>query len=104
MKRLSGEGGEALSQAIRERFKAALVDEFQDTDPVQYSIFQKIYGGNKMPVFFVGDPKQAIYGFRGADVFTYIDCMRRPRLTNSPLEKTGGPQRNWFAPLTRSSS
>jgi exodeoxyribonuclease V beta subunit len=71
---LSGEGGEALSQAIRERFKAALVDEFQDTDPVQYSIFQKIYGGKKMPVFFVGDPKQAIYGFRGADVFTYIDA------------------------------
>ena len=61
-----------LSGAIRERFKAALVDEFQDTDPVQYSIFQKIYGGKKMPVFFVGDPKQAIYGFRGADVFTYI--------------------------------
>ena len=69
---LSREGGEALSQAIRERFKAALVDEFQDTDPVQYSIYQKIYGGKKMPVFFVGDPKQAIYGFRGADVFTYI--------------------------------
>jgi exodeoxyribonuclease V beta subunit len=69
---LSGEGGEVLACAIRERFKAALVDEFQDTDPIQYSIFQKIYGGRKMPVFFVGDPKQAIYGFRGADVFTYI--------------------------------
>jgi exodeoxyribonuclease V beta subunit len=69
---LSGEGGEALARAIRSRFKAALVDEFQDTDPVQYSIFRKIYGGQNSPVFFVGDPKQAIYGFRGADVFTYI--------------------------------
>jgi exodeoxyribonuclease V beta subunit len=68
---LSGENGEALAGVIRERFKAALVDEFQDTDPVQYSIFQKIYG-RKRPVYFVGDPKQAIYGFRGADVFTYI--------------------------------
>jgi exodeoxyribonuclease V beta subunit len=68
---LSGERGEALAGAIRERFKAALVDEFQDTDPIQYSIFQKIYG-REMPVYFVGDPKQAIYGFRGADVFTYI--------------------------------
>jgi exodeoxyribonuclease V beta subunit len=68
---LGGEGGEALAVAIRERFKAALVDEFQDTDPVQYSIFQKIYGRER-PVYFVGDPKQAIYGFRGADVFTYI--------------------------------
>ena len=69
---LNGEGGDALARVIRARFKAALVDEFQDTDPVQYAIFQKIYGGQKSPVFFVGDPKQAIYGFRGADVFTYI--------------------------------
>jgi exodeoxyribonuclease V beta subunit len=68
---LDGEGGETLAVAIRERFKAVLVDEFQDTDPVQYSIFQKIYGRNRA-VYFVGDPKQAIYGFRGADVFTYI--------------------------------
>ena len=73
---LSGEGGEALCRTIRERFKAALVDEFQDTDPVQYSIFQKIYDGKKMPVFFVGDPKQSIYGFRGADVFTYVDAAQ----------------------------
>ena len=71
---LSGTSGEVLSRVIRERFKAALVDEFQDTDPIQYSIFSKIYGGKKMPVFFVGDPKQAIYGFRGADVFTYISA------------------------------
>ena len=69
---LSGDSGSALAGAIRQRFKAALIDEFQDTDPVQYSIFQKIYGGREMPVFFIGDPKQAIYGFRGADVFTYV--------------------------------
>ena len=73
---LSGEGGEVLCRTIRERFKAALVDEFQDTDPVQYSVFQKIYDGKKMPVFFVGDPKQSIYGFRGADVFTYVDAAQ----------------------------
>jgi exodeoxyribonuclease V beta subunit len=71
---LTGDSGEVLARAIRDRFKAALVDEFQDTDPVQYSIFQKIYGGKGMRVFFVGDPKQAIYGFRGADVFTYIQA------------------------------
>ena len=45
---LSGESGEVLARAIRGRFKAALVDEFQDTDPVQYAIFQKIYGGQKL--------------------------------------------------------
>ena len=85
---LSGEGGEVLACAIRERFKAALVDEFQDTDPIQYSIFQKIYGGRKMPVFFVGDPKQAIYGFRGADVFTYIAAA-----ASAPNQFTLG--KNW---------
>ena len=85
---LSGEGGETFARAIRGCFKAALVDEFQDTDPVQYSIFQKIYGGQKSPVFFVGDPKQAIYGFRGADVFTYIAAA-----TAAPNRFTLG--KNW---------
>jgi len=85
---LSGEGGEALARAIRARFKAALVDEFQDTDPIQYSIFRKIYGGQKSPVFFVGDPKQAIYGFRGADVFTYIGAAE-----SAPNQFTLG--KNW---------
>jgi exodeoxyribonuclease V beta subunit len=84
---LSGEGGEALAGAIRERFKAALVDEFQDTDPVQYAIFQKIYG-RKRTVYFVGDPKQAIYGFRGADVFTYISAA-----ATAPNQFTLG--KNW---------
>jgi hypothetical protein len=49
-----------------------LIDEFQDTDPVQYSIFSRIYDGSSAPVAFIGDPKQAIYAFRGADVFTYM--------------------------------
>src|SRR5438874_4512750 len=57
---------------MRERFSVALIDEFQDTDPVQYSIFSQIYLDSDAPVFLIGDPKQAIYGFRGADVFTYL--------------------------------
>jgi exodeoxyribonuclease V beta subunit len=61
---------------LRERFAVALVDEFQDTDPVQYSIFSQIYGGSDSSVFFIGDPKQAIYGFRGADVFTYLKAAK----------------------------
>ncbi len=64
--------GERLAGIIRERFKAALIDEFQDTDPTQYAIFQTIYGGSGQPVFLVGDPKQAIYSFRGADIFAYL--------------------------------
>ncbi|MBW1978593.1 MAG: exodeoxyribonuclease V subunit beta [Deltaproteobacteria bacterium] len=73
MKRaLEGKGGESLSKAIRSKFKAALVDEFQDTDPVQYFIFKKVFSRKGSILFFIGDPKQAIYSFRGADIFTYM--------------------------------
>ena len=73
---LRGEKGKELRKTLRERFTVALVDEFQDTDPVQYSIFSQIYGGSDRSVFFIGDPKQAIYGFRGADVFTYLEAAK----------------------------
>jgi exodeoxyribonuclease V beta subunit len=73
---LRGERGNQLRKSLRERFTVALVDEFQDTDPVQYSIFSQIYGGSDRSVFFIGDPKQAIYGFRGADVFTYLEAAK----------------------------
>ncbi|MEW6365736.1 MAG: UvrD-helicase domain-containing protein [Acidobacteriota bacterium] len=69
---LDGPAAPDLIAALRSRYPAALVDEFQDTDPVQYRIFERIYGGSGCPVFLVGDPKQAIYGFRGADVFSYL--------------------------------
>lgn len=68
--------GRALAAQIRERFRAALIDEFQDTDPVQYAIFREVYEGSGQPLFLIGDPKQAIYAFRGADVFTYVDAKR----------------------------
>ena len=74
---LCGAEGDALAQILRRRFRAALIDEFQDTDPVQYEIFNRIYQHSGQPVFFVGDPKQAIYRFRGADVFTYLGARRR---------------------------
>lgn len=75
--------GEPLANAIRERFKAALIDEFQDTDPTQYAIFQTIYGGGGQPVFLVGDPKQAIYSFRGADIFAYLQARRNAAQTHT---------------------
>ncbi len=64
--------GAALVDTLRHRYAAALIDEFQDTDPVQYDIFRRIYAGANHPVFLVGDPKQAIYSFRGADIFAYL--------------------------------
>ena len=68
--------GETLAAVLRERYRAALIDEFQDTDPVQYRIFSHIYADSPQPLFFVGDPKQAIYGFRGADIFAYLQARR----------------------------
>ncbi|MFT4190039.1 MAG: UvrD-helicase domain-containing protein, partial [Comamonas sp.] len=84
-------GGARLAAAIRQRFPVALIDEFQDTDPLQYRIFERIYApppdltdatdGEDAPAeptptpvawLMIGDPKQAIYSFRGADIHTYL--------------------------------
>ncbi len=66
-------GGELLAQSIRIRYPVAMIDEFQDTDPQQYRIFHTLYGGQgECGLLLIGDPKQAIYAFRGADIFTYI--------------------------------
>ncbi|MCP4678150.1 MAG: exodeoxyribonuclease V subunit beta [Deltaproteobacteria bacterium] len=73
---LDGPGGRQLTEAIRARFGAAMIDEFQDTDHVQYRIFKKLYGQRKEPLFLIGDPKQSIYAFRGADIFAYLDAAR----------------------------
>ena len=69
---LEGKGGEELAKAIRAKYRAALIDEFQDTDPVQFTIFHAIFASEERILFFIGDPKQAIYSFRGADVFAYM--------------------------------
>jgi exodeoxyribonuclease V beta subunit len=69
---LRSEGGTRLAAALRARYRAALIDEFQDTDPVQYRIFRAIYQGSGLAAFLVGDPKQSIYSFRGADVYAYL--------------------------------
>jgi exodeoxyribonuclease V beta subunit len=56
---------------LRDRYKVVLVDEFQDTDPVQWEVFRRAFHGSR-PLVLIGDPKQAIYAFRGADVRTYL--------------------------------
>jgi len=62
----------ALKTAIQAKYKALFIDEFQDTDQKQYDIFNRLFEGKT--IFFIGDPKQAIYGFRGADLETYINA------------------------------
>lgn len=77
---LYGEQGETLAQSLRHQYPFAMIDEFQDTDRQQYEIFDKLYVStpkhHKLHSGFImiGDPKQAIYKFRGADIFTYLSA------------------------------
>tara|TARA_R110001599_G_scaffold67867_4_gene191389 strand:+ start:11064 stop:14831 length:3768 start_codon:yes stop_codon:yes gene_type:complete len=70
-KALNGESGDILARAATKQYQSALIDEFQDTDPLQLTIFQTLFAKTKTPLFYVGDPKQAIYSFRGADIYAY---------------------------------
>ncbi|MBI4774343.1 MAG: exodeoxyribonuclease V subunit beta [Deltaproteobacteria bacterium] len=69
---LNREGDSRLAGSLRKKYKAALIDEFQDTDPIQYAIFDSVFGTRDSILFLIGDPKQAIYSFRGADLFAYM--------------------------------
>ena len=74
---LDGRNGAQLGQNLAKRYPVALIDEFQDTDPIQFRIFSKIYDEEASPVFIIGDPKQAIYSFRSADIFAYQRAARK---------------------------
>ncbi|BCG04699.1 RecBCD enzyme subunit RecB (plasmid) [Paraburkholderia sp. PGU19] len=81
---LNGPNGEHLAEVVRKQFPVALIDEFQDTDPIQYRIFNTVYlqaddaaqTEATNALILIGDPKQAIYAFRGADIFTYLAARR----------------------------
>ena len=75
--------GGFLAWTIRRKFKAALIDEFQDTDPVQYDIFYRLFNAPEHILFLIGDPKQAIYRFRGADIFAYMKAAAQVDAGNS---------------------
>lgn len=70
--------GKRLAKSIATKYCVALIDEFQDTDPVQYQVFDRIYCNQNQDtgLLFIGDPKQAIYSFRGADIFTYLKAKQ----------------------------
>ncbi len=82
---MPGPAGRALLERLRKRFMFGIVDEFQDTDPDQWDIFRTVFveGGGPNRLIVVGDPKQAIYGFRGADLRTYLSAC-------SEIERRGG--------------
>jgi exodeoxyribonuclease V beta subunit len=85
---LGDKRGQALAEAVNDQYSAALVDEFQDTDPLQYEIFQRLFGRPSDLLVMIGDPKQAIYSFRGADIFSYLKAAESAR-THTTLT------RNW---------
>lgn len=62
-------------QRVQEKYKAVIVDEFQDTDPIQWNIFEKLFLKTHL-IYLVGDPKQSIYGFRSADIYTYMQAAK----------------------------
>ncbi|HMC39185.1 MAG TPA: UvrD-helicase domain-containing protein, partial [Acidimicrobiales bacterium] len=66
--------GPLACQRLGERYKVVLVDEFQDTDPVQWTVLRRAFVGGGTHLVLIGDPKQAVYGFRGADVHAYLDA------------------------------
>ncbi len=89
---LDGPRGKSLAATLRERYRVTLIDEFQDTDELQWKIFRQVFveGGGSNVVQVIGDPKQAIYGFRGADVHAYLGAredLTRAGATIVPLRE-----------------
>jgi exodeoxyribonuclease V beta subunit len=99
---LAGAQGKRLAESLHDTFRAALIDEFQDTDPLQYDIIRRIYEGTECPVVFVGDPKQAIYSFRGGDVFAYFGATAAiPKTRRKTLTVNYRSARDLVAAITR---
>ena len=84
---LDGKHGDELIRSMRAQYRFALIDEFQDTDELQWSFFERVFLESKGRnlVYLIGDPKQAIYGFRGADVHTYLEARDRVVEAGTPL-------------------
>ena len=75
-----------LAEKLRDRYPVAMIDEFQDTDAIQYGIFNRLYfAAEAISLTMIGDPKQAIYSFRGGDIFTYIKARQEPRVDHYSL-------------------
>ncbi len=95
--------GESAAAPVRSRFSAVLVDEFQDTDRLQYGIFRRLFA-DREDIFFamIGDPKQAIYRFRGGDIHAYLDAKRAaPKQNRHTLNRNFRSQEGLIQVLNR---
>ena len=88
---LAGEHALQLAATLKRNYPIAMIDEFQDTDPIQYSIFNRIYQVQQSSadsgIFMIGDPKQSIYSFRGADIHTYLKVRSATQGRHYTLKK-----------------
>jgi exodeoxyribonuclease V beta subunit len=73
---LHGDRGALIAARLRARYEVVLVDEFQDTDPIQWGIMERAFAADGRTLILIADPKQAIYAFRGADVYAYLEAAR----------------------------
>ena len=105
---LRGENGARLRERILAQYPVILIDEFQDTSPLQYQIFDQIYqtqsNDKQSALLLIGDPKQSIYGFRGADIYSYMQARRATTGRHYVLETNFrsteslvGVVNHWFA-------
>jgi len=87
---VDGPGGDRLVRSLRNRYRFALIDESQDTDELQWSFFKRVFveSEGRNLVYLIGDPKQSIYGFRGADVKAFL--MARERIVADQAPATLG--------------
>jgi len=98
---MTGSAVEELRRAVAARYDVALVDEFQDTDPLQWRIFDGLFAGPGRRLFLIGDPKQAIYAFRGADVHAYLRVAADPKLRAATLDTNHRSDRELVAAVNR---
>lgn len=84
---LKSDAGERVREFLASKYDAALIDEFQDTDRVQLEIARSLFGAGEHYLFYIGDPKQAIYRFRGADIFAYFQAVQGGEIRKQILDR-----------------
>ena len=81
--RSRGRPGPRRRNGSEQRYRVVLIDEFQDTDPIQWEIVRRAFGSGGVTLVLVADPKQAIYAFRGADVYAYLEAAETASTRNT---------------------
>jgi exodeoxyribonuclease V beta subunit len=102
---LHGPSGERLRMRIVEQYPVAMIDEFQDTSPLQYRIFDRLYrttdNDRASALLLIGDPKQSIYAFRDADIQSYLRARAATRGRHYPLATNYRSTRGVVAAINR---